>query len=462
MDQRRQAVLPLIRRAGVASLALGLIVGASRTAGAEGGGFVGKYAGVASANGVRVTLDVTNSLSRNPVDGGGPTAEAKLDSLGGSTAFASHPFPGEIPVSGPGVASGLIAATFPQLGEVSLPGYPFYVESRHPLSPSAEATGPGQSLAAHSDASSSSSRASGGFGTPSGSGGFSRSAASVTSTVERVQATAQSMVQAFVAGPLTIGEVVSMATVTLLPDGQLERRGDILVSGVTVAGVPVEITDDGVTASEHHIPFPSMEAIAGALGQAKITVSIAPKEDTPTGVVAPAVRIVQQTPDGAGRVTYLLGSSAASVEGAAAVTGNVGDIGGGCVGPCPPEGSTSGAPATASAADVREALRPPATASQGVDAPPDGPSLSGFAPSLAGDLTAASGTGGAGSSPVPAAPVRAGAPLPDREAALAASAEPAGFELGSVYLVVAATVALCGGLGQLARLFGARASSKEG
>src|SRR5688500_12652007 len=202
---RRRSNRPLLRAAAltVATGAFSVLALTAGRAGAEPTLYAGQFAGVAAADGIRVTVDVPNSVSRNPVDGGGPTAQANLDSLGTSVAFASHPYPGSIPVGGPSALTGVLAGLFPQLGQLPTPpGYPFYVESRYPLSGRSEATGPGQSLEAESTATSASSRASGGFGTPSGSAGFLRSASSVASTSERVAAAADSTAEGFAVGPL--------------------------------------------------------------------------------------------------------------------------------------------------------------------------------------------------------------------------------------------------------------------
>jgi hypothetical protein len=82
-----------------------------------------------------------------------------------------------------------------------------------------------------------------------------------------------------------------------------------------VDGLPIEITDKGVGPADSTMTPSSLDAARSILAQTHTTISIVPRQTTAHGVVAPAVRIVQQTPDGSGTVTYLLGSSAAEVQG---------------------------------------------------------------------------------------------------------------------------------------------------
>ncbi|MEW6472004.1 MAG: hypothetical protein AB1679_07020 [Actinomycetota bacterium] len=311
MAERRRLLLPLILTAGLGIAA----TGGGRADAAADAGYGAGFSGTASGNGMRMTFDVPNSAARNPIDGGGPTAQAHVDSLGNSTAFASHPYPGEIPLSGPGLLTGSLKGSFPMLDVPAVPGYPFYVESKHPLAPHGEMTGPGQTLDAASDALSSSSKAISGFGSASGSGGFARSVATVESTAETVTAQAESRVSSFAVGPFRLGEVVSTARAVLRSDGSVDRDGQISVTGAAVEGVPVKVDASGLTVADSTTPLPSGEPVAKALEQAHLTVEITPKEITGTTVVAPAVKIVQTFPGDNGRITYLVGVAAAALEG---------------------------------------------------------------------------------------------------------------------------------------------------
>ena len=112
----------------------------------------GAFSGTASADGVRVSLTIPSFLIiENFVDGGGPSAQASLDSLGTSRAFASLPYPGETAVALPGLVGTLTGK--------SIPAYPFYVSTSNPTALDSHADQPGYHLASHSDPSSSSASA---------------------------------------------------------------------------------------------------------------------------------------------------------------------------------------------------------------------------------------------------------------------------------------------------------------
>src|SRR5437667_113899 len=63
-------------------------------------------------------------------DGGGPVAQANVDTTGKATGFGSLPYPGENAVTAPGL---LTFAT-----GVPVPGYPFYARADYPVTPSSE------------------------------------------------------------------------------------------------------------------------------------------------------------------------------------------------------------------------------------------------------------------------------------------------------------------------------------
>ena len=88
-----------------------------------------RFSASATADGGRLAFLVPGaSVSDQIIDGGGPVAQADLDSLGSSRAFASTPYPGELGVIGPGIVASLINAPQP-------PPYPFIAQSSHPSTP---------------------------------------------------------------------------------------------------------------------------------------------------------------------------------------------------------------------------------------------------------------------------------------------------------------------------------------
>ena len=119
---------------------LGVVVALEGGAGAAD---VPTFTATAAADGARMSVVIVDApLTSAPVDGGGPTAQAQLDSSGGSRAFSSAPYPGDTAISVPGTAAGF--------GIAGVPSYPFYLESSYPLAPESSADQPGYHLHAKS------------------------------------------------------------------------------------------------------------------------------------------------------------------------------------------------------------------------------------------------------------------------------------------------------------------------
>lgn len=70
-----------------------------------------RYQAAAAADGARLSVAVPGATVVDQIiDGGGPTAQAALSSLGGSSALAAQPYPGELAIIGPGLGASLIGA----------------------------------------------------------------------------------------------------------------------------------------------------------------------------------------------------------------------------------------------------------------------------------------------------------------------------------------------------------------
>jgi hypothetical protein len=88
-----------------------------------------RYQAGAAADGARLSVAIPGATVVDQIiDGGGPTAQAEVNSLGGSSALAAQPYPGELAIIGPGLGASLIGAPQP-------PAYPFVAASRHPSAP---------------------------------------------------------------------------------------------------------------------------------------------------------------------------------------------------------------------------------------------------------------------------------------------------------------------------------------
>jgi hypothetical protein len=278
---------------------------------ASAAGFGGSFSALAAADGVRVTVIVPNGgLADEVVDGGGPSAQARIDSLGTSKAFASFPYPGDTVANSPGLVRTLSGAP--------VPDPPFFVQSDHPIVPKQE-TGSGPYLlrAESSDSGSTATASVGLAAEGTGALGLVRSDAAVNTSPEAVVSEATSTVDSFTAGPLRLGHVVSHARVSLAADGKVTKAAETDIVGATVGATAVTITPGGLGIGDTKAPAPDTAPINQMLAGAGITVEVTPRQDLPSGVVAPAVRVTQTQSSGS-KVIYVLGAASASSAGEAA------------------------------------------------------------------------------------------------------------------------------------------------
>ena len=276
--------------------------------------YQGTYSASAQADGLRVTMTLPAApLSNTVADVGGPTAQAVLDSNGASQAFASFPYPG----ANLAVAGGLIKGA--SNGQIPAPDYPFYVVAYNPAVPEQEVGSGPYAIKAQSNGTSSQGTASAGLQSPGvGTLGRAEAQASTRSSASAVTGSAGSRVQGLAVGPLEIGEVVSSATTALGADGKLDRRAETRLVAAKVGLTPVVLDGNGLSAGGTAGPAADTKAVQAALAQAGITVKLFAREDTPTGVVAPVIRIVQTQSQSGATVTYTIGGAAAFVRGAPA------------------------------------------------------------------------------------------------------------------------------------------------
>jgi len=297
-----------LQAAGALIVVAGGVLGFSEPAPAA----VSSFEGSAAAAGVRVLLFADKGIAtKTPIDGGGPVAQAFLDSLGTSGALASNPFPGDLVLSGPG----LLAGAF---GIPSLPAsYPFVARADYPVSPEQSASTPFGELKASAQPQAAKASSAGG----GGSGGFSLgrnvSAAGVRVDGETVVAESQSVVRGLEIGELHIGGVVSSAKVVLQSDGTLKRTATVSYDQATVAGQPVVFTAHGVAPAG---PAPAAAGLSPAekLGDSGIEVVQLDKEETADGVVSGGLQITKSGdfgPAGPGYIRIVLGQASARARG---------------------------------------------------------------------------------------------------------------------------------------------------
>ncbi|HEV7865886.1 MAG TPA: hypothetical protein VGR20_24535 [Acidimicrobiia bacterium] len=295
---------------GVTALLAGIVAGPLSLSAQGADGYRGTFGAVASADAVRVTWIVPHAPASDTVlDLGGPSAQATLDSIGGSQAFASFPYPGENAVTAPSLIAGASG------GQINLPSYPFWVGSTYPVAPKAESgSGPYAIKAQSTDTTSESSASVGLDSNGSGSVGLAKSHASTVSAPDAVTAEAATEVTTFAVGPLRIGQVLSTAKAVFGPGGTVTRTADTRITGAMVGDTPVAFTEKGLVVGSSPIPA-DPKPITDVLAQAKIGVEFMPRQDTDNGVVAPTLRVTQR--DDAGQsITYVLGRTIASAQGA--------------------------------------------------------------------------------------------------------------------------------------------------
>jgi hypothetical protein len=294
--------------AGVVGLA-GLTLAVTPPAGAQSI----RYTASAAADGARLSVTVPGATVVDQIiDGGGPTAQAMASSLGSSSALAAQPYPGELAIIGPGLGASLIGAPQP-------PAYPFVAASRHPSAPEQKVEpNPGYSLVARSGEDFSDATARSGSGNDAGKVLLTEATASVKATADHVSAEAANRVEALTVGPLAIGSVLSSARVSRKPDTDPERASSLVVTGVSIAGQPVGFTEAGFVVAGTAVPLPPSDPLLAALSSAGVALSYLKADSTPTGVIAPGLRIVtRQEVPGAGRtatVSLTLGRASAGVE----------------------------------------------------------------------------------------------------------------------------------------------------
>ncbi len=424
-----------LRALACAGLAIvGLALGPAAPSGAAGArGFGGvprnDFAATASADGFRVGVAVRRFLVVEQfVDAGAPSAQAHVDSLGNSVAWAAYPFPSDLVVSVPGTVAG-----FGPSGLPALPEYPFYASATYPTRGSAEVGAETFALQAKAEEQAAAASARAGLVTEDVRIGVTRSAASAVRSADGiVQAVGESAVEGFTVGDvLRIGRVHSRAVAGARPGEAVSRTGETTVAEMTVAGQTVAIGPNGITSPGGATPLPDSAPARQALAEAGVSVRYLAPLETDAGVVAAGleVQLVREVAGvGEAVVSYVLGRATASADAApdllAEPEGDLPVTGPGTVSPpsyeqaVAGEAASAGRDADAAAGGGSDAAALPSgpglrlgasdAAPSGVSQPSSGPSAAGAEPGAA-----ASPAAPAGAALVPSAPARAVVPGPD-------------------------------------------------
>src|SRR5207248_4528222 len=222
----------------------------------DGAGFVA----LATASGGRLSFTVPSfAVVENVIDGGGPVAQAVLDTGSGGTSFASLPYPGENGMAFPGLFSAVTGRTLPF-------GYPFYAGASHPTTPVASVHDPSGSYALEASADGGRAAALAQLKGPTGQGAGSGSVGRVAVVTEghRVTASAETLNQAlsFGNGALTLATVRSRSTTVYQPGGTPTSSTDLVVEGGRFAGYSFSYGTGGFAVAGQGVPLPAGSGLA--------------------------------------------------------------------------------------------------------------------------------------------------------------------------------------------------------
>lgn len=319
----------------------------------------GTFSATASADVVRANLAIPNYLLiKDFVDGGGPSAQAVMDSLGTSKAFASFPYPGETGVA----ATGLIST----LTGLSLPTYPFVATSDYPTTPTAAIDQPGYHMDATSGESSSKANATFGETTTNATNeGGSVAEASVT-VDDAGTVTARSAARfGLKIGPVSLRGIDASAQMVRTIDGHVTPTSTFAISSVDIAGVALQLTDKGlVLAGAPLLPVDAFTGLASALSIGQTKVEYLPATTTDDSITSAGLRITtSQMVDAIGHpvdIAYTIGNLYAAATSTAFPTAVVPSVG--PIAPSAPLPLTGSAP-TGSAFTPAPSARPSGNAS---------------------------------------------------------------------------------------------------
>jgi hypothetical protein len=248
---------------------------------------VASYRAAALADGMRMSFEAVNAPATNvPLDAGFPVAQAELDSLGNSKSFASHPYPGDAAVAMPGLIAGV------SNGQISLPGYPFYVHADYPLVPEQKIDQGSYQLQASAQQGGSRALARSGVAI-AGSDGLALASSEATTQRrdDAVTASATSEVRAFSVGPLRIGRIRAEASVRRGTGGTVDREAALDVTTMSVGDTAVGFTPKGLVVAGSNQPLPGDSPLWEVLTTAGITVRYLAPRESDTAVVSPGIEV---------------------------------------------------------------------------------------------------------------------------------------------------------------------------
>jgi len=382
----------------------------------------------ARAQGMRATYTVPDYVVVSEFfDGGGPVAQANVDTTGKAAGFGSLPYPGENAVTAPGL---LTFAT-----GVPVPGYPFYARADYPVTPTSEVKDPSGTydLKATADQGKASGSAFFLFG---GASPVTRSTAESNGVLDpagRLTMSAVGVTEGLSIGDgtLKISAVTSKSVTTYEPGSAKPlTKTELVIQGAKVGDQPVTIDRDGVHPSGQTVPVPigtGSDSINQALSQAGITVKTIAGQDVEGGRAGDVLEItwkhtipVEGKPKGTfiyrigGASTFILfGAAAPGLPDVPAPVDNL-PAGSGPAAPSGSSGVSTGAPsgATGSGTDRFGGGLSGSSGGGSGSGSGGGYGAGGSTGGTSGDLTGGAGTSDGGSGALSAAPSLGGTTQP--------------------------------------------------
>lgn len=232
----------------------------------------GGFQAFTAASGARATYSVGGFAIAEPIDTGGPVAQATLDSLAGR-AFGSVPYPGDAAVRYPGYVA-LATGSAP-------PGYPLFVEAQYPQTPEGTYADPSGSLTlgAKTGAESSTGTAAIRAGSAEAPASDSLASTSIKKDEGKLVATAQSVDRGInIGGALQIGTLVSSSVTTYTPGAQPTTETTLRIEGGRAGEQSFGFGPGGLTLSSTNVPLPGRDGLATlnkALEPAGLVISFA-------------------------------------------------------------------------------------------------------------------------------------------------------------------------------------------
>jgi S-DNA-T family DNA segregation ATPase FtsK/SpoIIIE len=213
-----------------------------------------------------------------------------------SQAYASGPYPGGLVVSLPSTINGLGSGSLPPA-----PGYPFYVASSDPTTPTAsQQVGP-YSISASSTPDASTAEADVGLQTqsPQAVSIDTHAAVSLDATTGDMEATATDDIAPFAVNALLrVGEIKSSATMTYNPadpSAGVTKSTSFSVGTITIAGVEVGLTAKGLTVGGTTLLPVDLSSLEQQLSASGVSITYIPPTQTATSISSATLDMTYKT-----------------------------------------------------------------------------------------------------------------------------------------------------------------------